>query len=221
MAAISFEINRGKGNRDNFEEYDLYSDSLLFDKKTKEISDNLAYNKDQSALFAQTTFDRFLTIYKQTYEMISCIFDRVVLSPNLKYRKQLFTKIIESTGAKAYFATEGGNEFEVIREQDWARDWIGIGIVLGDYYACLEWEAVNGENDNPVNVEIGIRKAPTSHVTQERRDFIKDLGLDTYQQETNNGWWYYWRDGSKLKEQEKIDEILRIASLIENRLKTS
>ena len=221
MAAISFEINRGKGNRDNFEEYDLYSDSLLFDKKTKDISDNLAYNKDQSALFAQTTFNRFLTIYKQIYEMISCIFDRVILSPNLSYRKQLFAKIIDSTGAKAYFATEGGKEYEVKREQDWAREWIGVGVVLGDYYACLEWSAVKDENGNPINVEIGIRKAPTSHITQDRRDVIKDLGLVAYQQEANNGWWYYWRDGSKLKEQEIIDEILRIASLIENRLKTS
>ena len=221
MAAISFEINRGKGNRDNFEEYDLYSDSLLFDKKTKEISDNLAYDKKLSTLFAQTTFDRFLMIYKQTYEMISCIFDRVVLAPNLTDRKNLFTKIIESIGAKAYFATAGGKEYEVKREQDWAREWIGVGIVLGDYYACLEWSAVKDENGNRTNVEIGIRKAPGSHITQERRDVIKDLGLESYQQEINNGWWYYWRDGSKLGEQEIIDEILRIVSLLENRLKTS
>ena len=221
MAAISYEINRGKGNRDNFEEYENNQKSLLFDQRAKEISSDLTKYKDQSATFASITFKRFISIYDETYKLVGCLFNRINLSNNLVERKQLFIKIIESTGAKAYFATEGGNEFEVIREQDWARDWIGIGIVLGDYYACLEWEAVNGENDNPVNVEIGIRKAPTSHVTQERRDFIKDLGLDTYQQETNNGWWYYWRDGSKLKEQEKIDEILRIASLIENRLKTS
>ena len=143
------------------------------------------------------------------------------MSSNLTYRKQLFTKIINSTDAKAYFATEGEKEYEVKREQDWAREWIGVGVVLGDYYACLEWSAVKDENGNPTNVEIGIRKAPTSHITQERRDVIKNLGLVAYQQEANNGWWYYWRDGSKLEEQEIIDEILRIVSLIENRIKTS
>ena len=106
---------------------------------------------------------------------------------------------MEATGAKAYFATAGGKEFEVAREQDWAREWIGVGVVLGDYYACLEWSAVKDENDNPTNVEIGIRKAPSSHITQERREVIKDLeGLEAYQQETNNGWWYYWRNGNKL-----------------------
>lgn len=224
IAAISYEINRGKGNRDNFEEYENNQESLLFDKKSMEISSDLTKYKDQSASFARTTFNRFLTIYRQTYEMISCIFDRVVLSPNLTYRKQLFTRIIGSTGAKAYFATEGGNEFEVIREQDWARDWIGVGIILGDYYVCLEWSAVNDENGNPTNVEIGIRKAPRSHITQEKRDVINNLvknGLEAYEQEADNGWWYYWRDGSKLEDQEKIDEILKIASLIDNRLKTT
>ena len=100
--------------------------------------------------------------------LVGCLFNRIKLSKNLLERKRLFTKIIESTGAKAYFATEGGNEYEIIREQDWARDWIGVGIVLGDYYACLEWEAVNDEDGKPKNVEVGIRKAPTSHVTQER-----------------------------------------------------
>ena len=194
----------------------------MFDKRFSEISSNLAYNEDESAKFAKTTFDRFLKIYTTVFEMIKCLFERVELSPTLIERKQLFTKVIEEMNAKAYFATEGGNEFEVKREQDWARDWIGVGIVLGDYYACLEWEAVKDEDGKPKNIEIGIRKAPTSHVTQERRDVIKDLeGLDAYQQETNNGWWYYWRDGSKLKEQEIIDEILRIASLIKDRLKTS
>ena len=222
IAAISFEINRSKSNREDFEEYEKNSDTLLFDKRFSEISSNLAYNEDESAKFAKTTFDRFLKIYTTVFEMIKCLFERVELSPNLIERKQLFTQVIEEMNAKAYFATEGGNEFEVKREQDWARDWIGVGIVLGDYYACLEWEAVKDEDGKPKNIEIGIRKAPTSHVTQERRDVIKDLeGLDAYQQETNNGWWYYWRDGSKLKEQEIIDEILRIASLIKDRLKTS
>jgi hypothetical protein len=221
MAAISFEINRGKGNRDNFEEYQLYSNSLLYDIRTKEISENLPYNKDQSALFAKITFNRFLTIYSQTYEIVRCLFEKVELPPILQERERLFTKIKEATDAKAYFATEGGKEYEIKREQDWAREWIGVGVVLGDYYACLEWSAEKDENGNPTNVEIGIRKAPSSHITQERRDVIKDLELEAYQQETNNGWWYYWRDGSKLKEQEVINEILRIASLIKNRLKTS
>lgn len=221
MAAISYEINRGKGNRENFEEYEENQESLLFDNRSKEISPDLTKHKEQSAIFASVTFDRFIKIYKQIYELVGCLFNRIKLSKNLLERKQLFTKIIESTGAKAYFATEGGNEYEVIREQDWARDWIGVGIVLGDYYACLEWEAVKDENGNRKNVEIGIRKAPTSHVTQERRDAIKDLVLDSYQQETNNGWWYYWRDGSNLSEDEIINEIRKIKTEIEDKIKIS
>ena len=221
MAAISYEINRGKGNRDIFEEYENNQKSLLFDQRAKEISSDLTKYKDQSATFASITFKRFISIYDETYKLVGCLFNRINLSNNLVERKQLFIKIIESTGAKAYFATEGGKEFEVVREQDWAREWIGVGVVIGDYYACLEWSAVKDENGNPTNVEIGIRKAPSSHITQERRDIIKDLGLDAYQQETNNGWWYYWRDGSKLGEQEIIDEIQRISSLIKKRLKTS
>jgi len=222
IAAISYEINRSKSNREDFGEYEMNSDSLLFDIRFSEISSNLANSEDESAKFAKTAFDRFLKIYTTVYETIKCLFERVELSPSLIERKLLFTKIIEEMSAKAFFATEGGNEFEVVREQDWSRDWIGVGVVLGDYYVCLEWEAVKDEDGKPKNIEIGIRKAPTSHVTQEKRDVIKDLeGLDAYQQETNNGWWYYWRDGSKLKEQEIIDEILRIASLIKDRLKTS
>lgn len=228
MAAISYEINRGKGNREEFEEYENNQDSLLFDKRSKEISSDLTKDKEQSAEFASITFDRFIKIYQQTYKLIGCLFNRINLSNNLLERKQLFTKIIESTGAKAYFATEGGKEYEVKREQDWAREWLGVGVVIGDYYTCLEWSAVKDENGNPTNVEIGIRKAPTSHVTQERRDVIKDLkGVEAYQQETNNDWWYYWRDGSKLvndydnsqdKIQNIIDEIQRIATLLEDKI---
>lgn len=221
FAAISFEINRGKGNREEFGEYEEFSEQLLFDELFETIPNNITHDDKKSALFARITFERFLKIYNEIYKIIKCLFDQVVLPQNLIERKQLFTKIMEATGAKAYFATAGGKEFEVVREQDWAREWIGVGIVLGDYYASLEWSAVKDENGNPTNVEIGIRKAPSSHITQEKRDVIKDLGLESYQQEINNGWWYYWRDGSKLGEQEIIDEILRIVSLLENRLKTS
>lgn len=228
FAAISYEINRGKGNREEFGEYEEFSEQLLFDKLFETIPKNITHDKEKSALFAQITLERFWKIYGKVYEIIKCLFDQVVLPQNLIDRKQLFTKIMEATGAKAYFATARGKEFEVAREQDWAREWIGVGVVLGDYYACLEWSAVKDENGNPTDVEIGIRKAPSSHITQEKRDVIKELkGMEAYQQETDNGWWYYWQDGSKLindhennqeKVQKVIDEIHRIASLLKNKI---
>lgn len=214
IAAISFEMNRRKGNKEDYEEYRKFSRELLYSESSESISPDITWKEMDSGLFAHITYDRFLKIYEQAYNVINVLAEKVVLSDILQERKNLFQNVIDKYGAKAYFALEEGKEYEVVRAQDWTRDWIGVGFVIGDYYACLEWEATKEDNNTRKNVELGIRKAPQTQVTQTRRNAISKLSLDGYVKETDNGWWYYWKDASKLIDEELISELRLLSQKI-------
>ncbi len=85
-------------------------------------------------------------------------------------------------GAILHYAAFDGNDYPI----DWAREWIGVGIVANeDFMACFEW---SGQLDNgtPIGAEIGIRKTLNSKVSKENMEKLtgKPAG------DSLNPWWY-------------------------------
>lgn len=202
IAAISYEVNRSKGNREDYKEYQENKDTLLYNSDSEKISDAITGNREQSEAFAKITFKRACAIYSVTYNIIGCLFKDLVLSDTLLERKQLFQDIMhEIPEAKAYFATESEREYEVCREQDWNREWIGVGIVRSNFYSCFEWAAYKN-NGLPLYCEIGIRKAPKVLIKEQHCSLFKE-GFEKF---SDNHWWYQCENCDK--------ESIKIANIV-------
>ena len=88
--------------------------------------------------------------------------------------------------ARPHFAADDGNDYFIEREQDWAREWIGVGVVLGEFMVCFEWRGVM-DNGTVRNAELGIRKAPDTNVKRENQ---KLFNPDSAEYMELNDWWY-------------------------------
>lgn len=187
MAAISFEANRSKSNTNDYSEYHNNRETLLYLPEIESLKSDITNSNEDSFRFAKLTFERYCMIYTAVYNMIWPMVNRCILSETLQKRKNLILSVMECLpDARPHFAADDGNDHWIEREQDWAREWIGVGIVLGEFMVCYEWHGVI-ENDVVRNVEIGIRKAPGTQVTQEKQKlFSPDSSDDT----ELNDWWY-------------------------------
>ena len=195
FAAITLESNRSKNNRVDFSEYRNNVETLIYDDAIETLPDReLTYNANASIRFAHITYNRFCKIYEKVYELIEEVVDSVVLSDTLLKRKEIFCEIAGLyPDAIFHFATpEDGNDNLLKREQDWTREWLGVGITRGDFMACVEWPAtIDGEK--PTEVECGIRKAIGTSVSNEKRSLFS--GDDV---ENDNPWWYKCRVSDSL-----------------------
>lgn len=187
FAAITFESNRSKNNRSEFGEYRDNVESLIYDDAIASLPNSeLTYDSKNSVEFARITYNRFCKIYEKVYELIAEVGNPVVLSDTLLKRKEIFSKIKGLyPDAIIHFATpENGCDNRLEREQDWAREWVGVGIERGNYMVCVEWPAIMNDGQ-PEEVECGIRKAIGTFVTDDNRALF--TGNDV---ENDNSWWY-------------------------------
>lgn len=187
MAAISFEANRSKGNTTDYSEYYDNAETLCFLPEVESLKPNITDNNEDSVRFAKLTYERYCMIYTAVYRMIRPMVDKCILSETLQKRKNLMLSVMECfPDARPHFAADDGNDHWIEREQDWAREWIGVGIVMGNFMVCYEWHGVI--RDGIVrNAEIGIRKAPGTHVTRENQKFFSPDSADYMEL---NDWWY-------------------------------
>lgn len=187
MAAISFEENRSKSNVSDYSEYKKNSVSLCYLSGVENLNRDITYSNTQSLRFAQLTYDRYCQIYEKTYEVVAPIIKDCVLSDTLQKRKDLIEKIMKVIPeARPHFAADDGNDYFIEREQDWAREWIGVGVVLGEFMVCFEWRGVM-DNGTVKDAEIGIRKAPGTNVKRENQ---KLFNPDSAEYMELNDWWY-------------------------------
>lgn len=188
IAAISFESNRSKNAGDDYSEYRNNRDALLYDEAIENLPFNFTDRKNDSVKFAQITYDRFCRIYSEAYNMFKDLFEQTVLSQTLQSRKKLITNIADRyQGAILHYAAFDGNDYPIVREQDWAREWIGVGIVANDdFMACFEWSG-QLDNDTPIGAEIGIRKTLNSKVSKENMEKLTGKHLTG---DSLNPWWY-------------------------------
>ena len=187
MAAISFEANRSKGNTTDYSEYYDNAETLCFLPEVESLKPNITDNNEDSVRFAKLTYERYCMIYTAVYRMIRPMVDKCILSETLQKRKNLMLSVMECfPDARPHFAADDGNDHWIEREQDWAREWIGVGIVMGNFMVCYEWHGVI--RDGIVrNAEIGIRKAPGTHVTRENQKLFSPDSADYMEL---NDWWY-------------------------------
>ena len=208
-AAISFEANRGKGCRNDFSEYNNeYKDSLLYDEGFSKITKDLSYNDKISVDFVKLAKRRIECIYERVYEILQPVFEETELSDNLQNRKNMMESIMKNVSDSIIHYLYNDQELEVDCHslRDWTYKWIGIGVVIGDYYVCLESDASLNDSGIPY-YELGIRKAPGTQITNDKRIIVANLIMDGYNRYTENEWWYYRKDASKLADKEIIEDI--------------
>ena len=215
MAAISFEKNRSKNNRDDYKEYDENQSSLLFNPEVKKIGTNVAYNQDLAVKFAEITYSRSCQICEECSKLWKVLFKSKLSNNRLNERKQLFESISSKIeGFKNHFVY-GDKDFCFKSELDWCREWISTGIIIGDYYVCLSSNALETTHI----VEIGIRKCPTRAKIEEKsflnNDILQKYKLEGYQV-YNEAWWYIEKDAdlSTPKDQliEELNKLCELAS---------
>ncbi len=186
MAAISFEANRSKSNANEYSEYHDNKETLCYLPEVESLNSNITYNSEDSIRFAKLTYERYCMIYTSVFSVIQPVVDKCVLSDTLQKRKDLILSIMELLpDAKPHFAADDEDDHWIEREQDWAREWVGVGIVKGDFMVCYEW---NGYIENGIlNEEIGIRKAPGTSTSID--NFYRLIGKKVDSEELNK-WWY-------------------------------
>ncbi len=186
FAAISYESNRGKSDGEDYSEYHANRIALDYDDGVEKLKYDVTYDSSSSIKFANITYARFCRIFQKVFELIGEAVCHTVLSDTLVERKELFEEVKKMfPDAIFHFAASDQNDHKLQREQDWARQWVGVGIERGVYMACVEWPATK-KDGKPSNVECGIRKAIGTSVTQENKDA---LGGDDLLKEENE-WWY-------------------------------
>ncbi|MBP5424438.1 MAG: DUF262 domain-containing protein [Paludibacteraceae bacterium] len=214
MAAISFEANRSKRNLSDFIEYKNNIESLCYLQDVESLKSNITYSKDDSIRFAKLTYERYCKIYAAAYNVIRPVVEKCVLPDTLQERKNIICSIMESLpDARPHFAADDGNDHWIEREQDWAREWIGVGIIKGEFMACFEWSGYM-ENDNPKYTEIGIRKAPGTSVSYENISLLKG---EVVTEGDLNQWWYEFKECERLEASYIVGKLKELFDLIPNK----
>lgn len=216
IAAISYEKNRSKNDRNDYREYHENQDSLLYDDAIENTSDGITYNQVKSLSFATITYNRFCRIYSEAYEMFKGLFENIVLSETLQKRKNLLIELSEhyrDMNAICHFAAHDNNDYPIEREQDWARDWIGIGIETGDLMVCFEWQG-RMENNTPIGAEVGIRKAIHSKINKKN---MKLIAGHQEEEPESSPWWYVIETCTKIDSRDIISRMDYYISQIQNR----
>ena len=209
FAAISFEANRGKGCRNDFSEYNNeYKDSLLYDEGFCKITEDLSYNDKISIDFVKLVKRRIEGIYERVYETLRPVFEETELSDNLQNRKNMMENVMKCVpDSKMYYLYNGQDvEADCYSLRDWTHEWIGIGVVIGEYYVCLESDASCNDSGFPY-YELGIRKAPGTQISNDKRDMVAGLAMEGYERCTGNAWWYYYKDASTFEAKDIIEDI--------------
>ena len=208
FAAISYEINRGKGNRVSYEDYRKHKKELLFDDRFEMVADagaNITYDKTKSFLFAQVASERVISIYERVFDALRPVFADTVLSNTLSARKLLFTEISNRIpGAIVNFAAGNDMDYPVLRENDWTREWLNIGVARNNFYACFEWAGNSNSEGKPTHLGIGVRRAPGTSYNRDDLSKFKESDFLPYEVQNNNTWWYVYRSLAEIN----IDDIV-------------
>ena len=212
LAAISYESNRSKSDTVDYNEYHDNEKNLSYNPEVESLEYELTYYASSSRRFAEITYNRFCNIYESAYNVIRSLASQIMLSQTLEERKMLFEAITQYyPNSLVHFAASDQNDYRLEREQDWARQWIGVGIIQGEFMVCCEWSASKEEP-----IEIGIRKALGMKVTEENMKLLiekaktKNLNLS---EDSMTDWWYI-QELSKCREidyiKEKMDYYLSL-----------
>ena len=244
MAAIPFEVNRAKGDGDNWDEYRYqdnenginHRDLLLMDESLdlfpEYFEKNFTNDEEKSYKFAQVTFNRLCRIYRRVYDLLEPVdinrsdFDAIGLN-DISGRRKFFEQINDAIGASSYhvYGEEGDRkEYPISRESDWVAEWASTGVVVNEKYYVSYCIGID-ENLNASDWEMGIRRLPgrpniDKNVSINQR-LIDDLnerhpGFE-FKKDTGD-WYYIYASGdiSKLNSDEIIEGLTILKDFAQN-----
>ena len=211
IAAIPFEDNRSKGDRNDGDSYSVYAtnaDQLLFYPDFLELSQlgtRLSQSPEGSLHFAELSFKRTIDIYSRSYELFSSLFETVSLTDRQKRRRQCMEFLASHlNGSEIVYVARGGDlwrDYPRKREADWSSEWLSVGVRRNDkFFVALSW----GCNDQD-HLEIGARKLPETDIMKDNSG-LPDLD-NTYW--TGVGDWWYAEKGlpSNMKQETILEEL--------------
>ena len=136
------------------------------------------------------------------------VYEETELADNLQNRKNMMESVMNNVPGSKLHYLNNDQEVEADRHslRDWTHKWIGIGVVIGDYYICMESDASRNDSGIPY-YELGIRKAPGTQISNDKRDMVAGLAMEGYERCTGNAWWYYYKDASTFEAKDIIEDI--------------
>ena len=170
FAQIPFEINRGKGNRNDwsFYEKDNHAELLHFDPRIKELTAESLADEEHIRLLAELTIRRFCNIYREFVELLRPLGLELGTNRALIARKQIMCALRNTIAgfenARFYYVANDakGKEICFDAEDDfgWMQQWIAVGV-KNEAEDGLDCVAVGYYPDSDKYiVETGIRKNP-------------------------------------------------------------
>lgn len=210
LAAIPFEKNRAKNDSPNWEEYGNNAESLLVDGIIEDYpklfsKEKLTREGEQHYHFALRTWGRLCRIYNEIYRLLALVDlntyqDRTIYSSGVNTRKERIERIcamLREQGATPTVNYVWDHEEPCIRECDWSRQWISVGVLCKNRYnVAITMHLDNQALDN--TVEFGIRRKPgdkdTDRSTFSDKRFITFCEENDFQNPTANLWWYAEKD---------------------------
>ena len=170
LAAISFDANRSKSNRNNFSEYETNAHSLIFNRDIENLNKNITYSKEQSVKFAEITFNRLCLLYERLYRDTKCVYQIDGCFDDKVEKRKHFVESFISRNAdfKIWFYHPGGEYFQLSAVNDWIYRWIAAGKLIGDFFIAVEVDCGG-------KCWLGIRRKPMVGINHDVRNSIQKL----------------------------------------------
>ena len=171
IADIPFEQNRGKGDTDNWDYYDLVeaesdgNNLLLFDKRIKDLdSGALMKGLDTDVRkFIALTRERFLKISDEFLSVFNCLGIEDGLSPLQQERKDYFMRMKESYESpyNQYYKGLTDRDYRIKDDSNyyWQRPWISLMAENDELWRHSISIYILRES-NSFKIERGNRKSP-------------------------------------------------------------
>lgn len=209
IAAIPFEENRFKGDRDAYVYYEKNAKELLFEDRFKELTKKgtrIPEDPNASYDFAIASFERTKEIYRRCYELMAPVIKETILTDRQRRRRDVMRNIADKLdGAETVFVARGASlwrEYPVKRESDWSRESLSVGVCRKEkYFIAFTW----GCND-PDHLEIGVRKLPGTDIVKDITDLPK---LDPSYTVSIGDWWYAWNNEQTPSSSEDILTVIK------------
>jgi hypothetical protein len=215
VAAIPFEDNRSKGDREAYAFYEQNAKELLFYDDFKELSKlgvQLPESLDASYHFAQISFKRTIEIYRCCYKLLSPLIGETTLTDRQNRRRRVMSDIASKLeGSETVFVAKGNSlwrEYPVTRDADWSREWLSVGIRRNDkFFIAFTWGCNDGDH-----LEVGVRKLPGTDIT---KDLTGLPEMDSSYRVSIGDWWYAWKTGHLQTETSSEDILVEMRKLLE------
>lgn len=213
FAAIPFEENRSKNNKDDYEFYtkDNNAEKLYFNKQITTVTNKVIVNEVEAKTFANITFNRTIKIYDYCYNYISPWLP--ILSTEAAQRKELFLDIQSQLKDFKFFYVFGTKECILTSGNDWNQKCLSLALpVNNDLMISLTWNI----GQYPITTyEIGFRKNYSqSQLNSTLLEEIKKMKI-LEGGSSMGDWWYSYKlyEVSEISAQDCIDVLSKLCEI--------